>query len=144
MTSSTLQLATDNTRPATNWAELLPNMFHDNRFHKTSRRRWQTQINGTRAGVVVASRSVDYQNYALNRADLDRLLELKRDGSFHAAFVVFAAVTGNFGQAYVSHRDAEELSETLKSVPSRSGQYGEYWLLREDISPFDFEEIPFN
>ena len=100
--TSTSTMPTDPIRPAPNWDELLPKMFHDNRFHKTSRRRWQTQINGTRAGIVVALRPVDYQNYALNKADLDRLLELKQDGSFHAAFVVFATVTGNFGQAYVT------------------------------------------
>ena len=131
-------------KPAPNWDELLPNIFYDTRFHKTSRRRWQVEINGNRAGIVVAWRPVDYDNYALNKADIDRLLELKRDAKFHAAFVVIATVAGNSNRTYVGYRDAEELHETLRSVPPRNGPYGEYWLLREDISPVDVATyIPF-
>jgi hypothetical protein len=31
----------------------------------------------------------------------------------------------------------------LQSVPLRNGPYGEYWLLREDVSPLDVATIPF-
>jgi len=130
--------------PALNWNELLPNIFNDSRFHKTSRRRWQIGLNGMRAGIVVAWRPVDYENFGLNKADIDRLLELRRDASFDAAFIVIGTVSGNFGRTYVGHRDAEELFETLKSVPFRNGPYGEYWLLREDFTPLDATtDVPF-
>ena len=117
------------------WNDLLPTMFSDFHFRKTSRRRWQAEINGARAGIVVAWRPGDYENFGLNKPDVDLLLKLRRDGKFDAAFVVLANV--NFGSAYVGHRDAEELYEALKSAHFRTGPHGEYWLLREDFSPFD-------
>jgi hypothetical protein len=127
-----------------NWDELLPNIFHDSHFHKSSRRRWQGQFNGARAGIVVAWRPADYDNYALNKADIERLLELRREATFDAAFVVLATVSGNYGSSYVGHRDAEEFYETLKVVRFRTGPHGDYWLLREDFSPLDAEMwIPF-
>jgi hypothetical protein len=132
-------------QPATtNWHDHLPNIFTDSRFYKTSRRRWQIEVNGARAGIVVAWRPADYENFALNKADLDRLLQLKQDASFAAAFVVLATVTGNFPSGYVGHRDAEELHEALKTVRFRTGPHGEYWLLREDFSLLDADtHIPF-
>ena len=89
---------------------------------------------------MVAWRPAEYENFALNKADLDRLLQLKRDGSFAAVYVVLACVGETFGNAYIAHRDAEELYETLEAVPLRSGPHGQYWLLAgEDFTPLDAE-----
>ena len=112
-----------------NWDELLPNIFTDPRFRKSkkSRRRWHAEINGTRVGIVVALRPVDYDNHGLNKEDIEQLLKLRRDGTFDAAFVVLASVG-----MYIGHRDAEELFETLKGVPFRTGGHGDYWLLPLD------------
>ena len=141
----------DNAGPE--WDELVPTIFSDVRFHKAngSRRRWQVKIDGARAGIVVAWRPDERDNFALNKADLDRLLGLKQDGSFNAAFVVTATVTGsfdagNFARVYVSHRDAEQLAENLKSARLRKGEHGDYWLLQESCSPSETannDDIPF-
>ena len=69
------------------WDALIPNIFSDARFHKSngSSRRWQVAVNGFRAGIITAWRPDERNNFALNKADLDRLQELKRDGLFTAA-----------------------------------------------------------
>lgn len=127
---------TDTIRPATNWNELLPRIFTDPRFQKsrTSRRRWQANINGTRVGIVVAWRPADYDNFALNKADIELLLKLKQEGTFDEVFVVLASADENFDSTYVGYCDAVEFYETLKSVPSRKGPHGNYWLIRGDFS----------
>jgi hypothetical protein len=116
-----------------NWDEHLPNIFKDTRFLRSSPRKYQLPINGAVAGIAIAVKPTNQNNFGLNKADFDRLLELLRDGPFTAAFVVLASV----GNTYVAHREAEELAEMLKTVQFRNGPYGEYWLLREDFSPFD-------
>jgi hypothetical protein len=131
-----------------NWDERIPHIFDDARFHKSysSSRRYQVAINGSRAGIVLAWRPDERNNYALNKADLDRLLELKRNGSFNAAYVVIATVSEDFERTYVGHRDAEELAEDLKSARLRKGPHGEYWLLQEGVSPLEItndDDIPF-
>jgi hypothetical protein len=132
------------------WDQLVLNIFTDTRFHKAngSNRRWQVAIDGVRAGIVVAWRPENYDNFALNKADFDRLLELRRNASFNAAFVVTAAVsgTGDFERVYVRHRDAEQLAETLKSARLRKGPHGDYWLLQEGVLPLEntrADDIPF-
>jgi hypothetical protein len=123
----------------------IEDIFNDDRFCPTSRSRYQAVIDGRRIGVVVAWRNNQYDNHALNKDDIDRLLDLKRDGTFAEAFVVSARGPRSI---YVSHRDAEQLFKELKSVSPRSGPYGEYWLLREDLSLREFapahdDAIPF-
>jgi hypothetical protein len=127
---------------------LIPNIFNDARFHKSngSSHRWQVKINGVRAGIVLAWRPDERNNFALNKADLDRLLELKHDGSFNAAYVVIATINDSCERTCVGHRDAEELAEDLKSARLRKGPYGDYWLLQEGVSPLevtDNDDIPF-
>jgi hypothetical protein len=134
------------------WDQLVPNIFADRRFHKStgSSRRWQVTIGGVRAGFVIALRPDERTNFALNKADLDRLLELLHDGSFSAALVVLATSsgsydTGDFQRVYIGHRDAEELAEDLKSARLRKGERGDYWLLQEGVTPLEptNDDIPF-
>lgn len=125
---------------ATNWHDHLPNIFTDARFIRTPPRKYQLPIDGVVAGIVVAMKPANQNNFGLNKTDFDRLLELLHDGSFAAAFVVLASGW----TTYTGHRDAEELYVTLKNVPIRNGPYGDYWLLREDFSPLDAAApIPF-
>ena len=39
---------------------------------------------------------------------------------------------------YVSHRDANELHEDLKEVAPRVSEFGQFWLLRPDLTPLGF------
>ena len=136
---SEISAPTNIVQPATNWNELLPNIFTDSRFQKsrTSRRRWQAEIGGSRAGIVIAWRPAGYDNHALNKADIELLLKLKQEGTFDEVFVVLAAAGEKFTNAYVGHRDAAEYYETLKTVKFRDGPHGEYWLLCGDFSLLD-------
>jgi hypothetical protein len=122
--------------PAPNWHDLVPHIFDDPRFLKTGRRRFQLQLDARWAGIVVAWKPPGYENYGLNREDIERLIEKRDDGSLDAGFVVLATIENSQG-GYVAHRDGEEVYESVKGIPPRSGQYGEYWLLRADFSPFD-------
>jgi hypothetical protein len=117
-------------RPEPDWPALIPTIFASD---------------GNRAGIVLAWRPDEYNNYALNKADLDRLLELKRDGSFHAAYVVIATISGEFLRAYIGHRDAEELAKELESARLRKGPHGDYWLLQEGVVPLEItnDDVPF-
>jgi hypothetical protein len=132
---------------------VIPTIFTDGRFHKSpgSSRRWQIFVSGFRVGIVVAWRPDERNNFALNKADLDRLLELLHNGSFQATSVVTATVIGSydtrdFTRVYVGHRDAEELAEVLKSARLRKGPHGDYFLLTAEASPLELtndDDIPF-
>ena len=75
---------------APDWDNILPKIFTDTRFHQTGRSRYQVNIDGTRAGVVVAWRTANFANHALNVSDFEKLIELKHENKFDAAFVVAA------------------------------------------------------
>jgi hypothetical protein len=117
------------------WHDLLPSIFSDHRFRQTGRGRFYGSVDGARAGVVVAWRGAEYDNHAINRDDLTRLLDLKRNGTFEAAFVVAARRSRNSAHVYVGARDADEVQQALETVPLRAGPFGDYWLLREDLKP---------
>ena len=115
----------------------MPKIFTDTRFHQTGRSRYQVNIDGTRAGIVVAWRTAHFDNHALNVSDFEKLIELKHENKFDAAFVVAANAPSKYSgygrivPTYVSHTDAEKFSAT--SMPLE-GPFGPFWLL----SPFDF------
>jgi hypothetical protein len=114
----------------TNWHDLVPQIFTDNRFLKTGRRRWQAQIDDKWAGIVVAWKPPEYSNYGLNKLDFDRLLEKRADGSLDAAFVVLATLKDSKAR-YIAHHDADVVRDALKEFPPRDGPYGHFWALPE-------------
>jgi hypothetical protein len=116
----------------------LPNIFGGPPWRQTSRYRYRANINGLKVGVVIAARTWRYDNHALNKSDMDLLLEYKKSGKIDAAFVVTARVSKDNAQTYVNYRDAEELYEILKDVAPRMGEFGEYWILRPDLTPLGF------
>jgi hypothetical protein len=111
------------------WDAIIPNIFTDTRFHQTGRARFQINIDGTRAGMVVAWRTANFDNHALNVDDFEKLLELKRANKFEAAFVVaatrikYSGYGNRFVQTYVNHADAENFSAKLNSMPL-NGPFG--------------------
>jgi hypothetical protein len=133
--------------------DIVPKIFTDPRFHKSggTSRRWQINNGGFRVGIVVAWCPEGYANFALNKEDLDKLLEFRGEELFMAVFVVTARSTGSydtgdFTRVYVGHRDAEELAGVLKSARLRKGPHGDYWLLTAEASPLEIthdDVIPF-
>jgi hypothetical protein len=124
--------------PIPNWNDILPNVFNGAPFHQTARSRYRADIDGIRCGVVIAWRGLNYDNHALAKEDLDRLIEFKLNGKLDVSFVIAARRFKYSAHTYVAHCDAEELHEVLASVSPRHGDYGPYWLLRQDLKPLDF------
>jgi hypothetical protein len=116
--------------------ELIPRIFTDPRFVKTGRRRWALQFDQMWVGLVAAWRPGDYENHALNQEDIERLIEKWGDGSLDAGYVVLATIE-NSQPSYVGHLDAKQVYDSVKLIPPRNGQYGSFWLIREDFSLFD-------
>jgi hypothetical protein len=100
---------------------ILSNIFTDSRFRDLSRYRLFGNIDGVKIGVVLATRSPRYDNFALNKGDMDRLLAGKRDGKIDQAFVVMAKVNGVNAVTYCDCIEAEQLHEKLKGLrPAQS------------------------
>jgi len=104
---------------------VIAGMFTDTRFCQFQKFRWHGVVNGERVGVAVANKNPLYTTYALNKGHVEGLLAAKRGGRITRAFVVAVA-----DGAYVAHRDAEEFhANVLAHLPTRSGQFGEFWSL---------------
>jgi hypothetical protein len=116
----------------------LPNIFRGPLWRQTSGRRYRAKIDGAKVGVVIAARSWRYDNHSLWKKDYDHLLEYKSSGKIDFAFVVAARVSKENAHTYVSHRDANELHEDLKEVAPRVSEFGQFWLLRPDLTPLGF------
>jgi hypothetical protein len=111
----------------TSWRDVLAGMFTDRRFRQFKKFRYYGEIDSMRIGVVVASKGASYNNYALNKLDVENLIAAKRSGKVDHAFVVAAVLN-----VYVGHHDVEELhASLLQNLPCRSGQFGEFWTLTE-------------
>jgi hypothetical protein len=144
-------LLTQRSSTMPDWDKILPNIFTDTRFHQTGRARFQINIDGARAGIVVAWRTANFDNFALNVEDFEKLLELKRAGKFEAAFVVaatrikYSGYGNRFVLTYVAHADAEKFSASLTSMPL-NGPFGFFWILSEyafgNRNP-DADDVPY-
>jgi hypothetical protein len=73
---------------------LLADIFRDPRFREIRKNCWFGSIDGARIGVVLATRNPEYNNFAVNKPELERLLAAKRDGKIDEAHVVTANVNG--------------------------------------------------
>ena len=125
-------------KPEPDWHAVIPTIFtNPQQFIQTGRRRYQVGLDGKWAGIAVAFRPLDRDNYGLNCEDLERLTEKIRDGSLDAGFVVLATIGDDKRPAYVAHRDGQSVYDSVKVIPPRNGQYGSFWLLRGDFSLFD-------
>jgi hypothetical protein len=92
------------------------------------------EIEGTTVGACLATFNANYQNFALNRNELTRLLDAKESGKVIAAFVVETKMRTCLGVVH-----AVKLADKLRNVPCRMGPYGEFWT----APSFSDEEEPF-
>jgi hypothetical protein len=128
------------TAPVPDLDNLLPQMFGDRRFIQSGRRRYQAVIDGIKVGIAIAWKPAGYANYGLNQEDMAKLLFLKQEKKFDEVFVVFATAGETYGTAeYVGHRDAAEVDKSLETIKPRQGPGGDYWLLRDDFLPLNFQ-----
>jgi hypothetical protein len=106
----------------------LSGMFTDRRFRRCGRYRYVGEIDGKKIGVVLATKSPSYFDYALNKPDLDRVIAGKRAGRLDEAIVVKAKIGVGIPQ-YHDQIDAEQQATELVNVMPRSGAYGEFFVL---------------
>jgi hypothetical protein len=104
----------DRSVPSPDWDAVVPHVFDNRCFRQTGRRLWQGAIEGNKVAIVVAFRPSDRTNFALNTADFDKLLDVKRKAKCEAAFVVLADVSANSEHRYVGDRDAEQTLRNLE------------------------------
>jgi hypothetical protein len=114
--------------------QILPNMFNDSRFHRYEKYRRYAELDGIKAGVVIASRNPPYTtNFVLNKSDNDRLMAAKRSGPLHKAFIVEAIIEKDGTMTFVASFNAEQFNaEMLPNLSLRPGQFGPFWLLPSD------------
>jgi hypothetical protein len=101
-----------------NLNHILAGMFADRRFRPSGWCKYWAEINGRKIGVVLATKSPQYDDCALNKAGFDRLLAAKREGRIDVAVVVAARVNGRLSPPeFIAAIDADELAEKLNNVP---------------------------
>ena len=111
--------------------EFVASVFADPRWEWFDRRRYFAEHDGTKIGVVLATWTPQFENFALNKNDTDRLLEAKRQGNVNHAYIVFAKRNGVGRMEYHCHREAESFYEAvLRHAQIIDGKYGPFWVIR--------------
>jgi hypothetical protein len=126
-------------RPAPNWPEVLSAVFTDPRFRSVGAYRLVGEVDGVRVGVVLATMNANFPTFALNKGDLDRLVEAKRRGKLDVGFVVGARAekSGERTYQYQGSMAADEVVERLRDVTLREGRLGPFYPLPSSFFPLD-------
>jgi hypothetical protein len=126
-----------------NRTDVLANIFTDSRFTEIRRNCWVGEVDGATVGVVLATRNPDYNTFALNKPDLQRLLDGKRNGRVDEAYIVTAHISG-IQRSYCGAMAAEEVWHKIEvfGLRPRTGRFGEFFVLPPGFVPDD-EDAPF-
>jgi hypothetical protein len=119
-----------------NWPEVLSAVFTDPRF-RWSGYRSSGEVDGVRIGVVLATMNSNFNTFALNKGDLDRLTEAKRRGKIDVGFVVGARAEKSSERSYQGSMAVDDVVERLRHEPTRSGRLGEFYVLPASFFPLD-------
>jgi hypothetical protein len=113
------------------------------RFRRVGRNRYFAEIDGRKIGVVLATQNPTYDDLALNKSDLDRVVAAKRDGKLDDALVVAARIDHRGAQTFFDQIDGELLQEKLASELPRDGKFGEFYVLPPTIGFPARDDEPF-
>jgi hypothetical protein len=104
-------------------------IFSSGDFAQVGKATWKGKVNGKKYAIALATYNKSYSNFALNKADLNTVLDLKSNGTYAEAYVVYAKrVEGKL--LYVDEVLAEELKAKLDDVEPIHGPYGPFYPLR--------------
>jgi hypothetical protein len=118
----------------------LSGMFSDKRFVPNGPYTcWKATVNGTKIGVVVGSKGPRFTNYALGKLGNDRVVGAKEKNIIDVACVVFADGDNAVRFTFVSAYDAIELQPRLEGMPTRTSDYGAFWILTPSWVRGDFD-----
>ena len=112
-------------------------------LERIGRNRYFGEIDGKKIGVALATKNPAFDEAAVNKSDLDRVITAKRDGRLDEAKVVAAKMNGGGVPTFYDQIDAELLQEKLAGVPPRSGRYGEFYTIPSSVGFPDDESEPF-
>jgi hypothetical protein len=119
----------------------LHNLFEDHRFERFGNRKFFGEIESHKIGVVLATKDDRYGNCALNKKELDGVRRAKREGKLQEAYVVAAKKNGG-GMTFLGQIDADELESKLVNVKTKSGAFGEFFVLPPELG-FPVSDDPF-
>ena len=98
---------------------ILMNIFDDPRWRHIGRRLLHAEIDGKKRGAVLATWNQQFGNYALNRGEMERLVEAKRGGKLDEAHVVATIKNRTYRFEYRGAVDAETLNARQQAHPRR-------------------------
>jgi hypothetical protein len=110
----------------------LSKMFEDGQYKRYGLRKYLSEIDGKKIGVVLATKNAGYDTCALNKKEFDDALRGKREGRIDEAYVVAANVSVG-GVLYWDQIDAEQLEAKLANEVPRIGRFGEFFVLPPGI-----------
>jgi hypothetical protein len=121
----------------------LSKMFEDGRFKRYGLRKYFSEIDGKKIGVVLATKSNGYDTCALNKTEFDDALRAKHEGRIDEAYIV-AAKAANGAMTYWDQIDAEQLSAKLVNMTMKAGRYGDFFVLPPGVGfPTSDPDEPF-
>jgi hypothetical protein len=109
----------------------------DPRFREIDRRLLFGEFDGKRIGVVLATMNPNFDRFALNVNETNRLRAGKAEGKIDEAVVVGVKVNGDT-RTYMGQMPLEEAMEKLSGIEPRNGRMGAFWSL-----PQGFIDAPF-
>ena len=92
-------------------------------------------------GAIEATVQAPFIEHTVNKRELERVVEAKRQGKIAAAHVAATKLNGTPVSEFCGSIDAEKLQEKLRGHPTRTGRLGEFYTV-----PLSFifeEEDPF-
>lgn len=114
------------------YRNVLAGMFTDPRFREFKKFCYVGNVEGAKIGVVLATKTPKYDNFALGKVSVERMIASKQSGKLTAAFVVAARVNADGVLIFVTSREAEEFYTTLlRKRQPRGSEYGEFWVLTD-------------
>jgi hypothetical protein len=123
-----------------NHHDILRDIFTDPRFRQIGRWLRHGVIDGRRVGAVIATLNPGFVEYALNKAEEERLLAAKCEkAKLDEAYVIFARIDGFYQPTFSGARDAEELHQKILAMGlrPRPGRFGEFYTLPSILTASD-------
>ena len=101
------------------------------------------ETEGKKIGVVFATTSPNFDRPALNKDESNRALVGLRDGKIDEGWVVAVRTNGTRPTEFLCAGRVEDVMKRLEGRPTKSGSYGEFYVLDlDDIDP-DVPDAPF-
>jgi hypothetical protein len=123
--------------------DVLAGIFSDPAFTEFRPNCFRGEAVEQKIGVVLATQNPTYVKFALNKADLTRLIEAKDAGRVAEAWVVFAQVDGH-KRTFKGAMPAEELREQIQKygLEPKDGRHGPFYVLPPAFAPVS-DDAPF-